>query len=171
MGIRRAGGARRSGCGIVSVDLIAQDLLLILGDGRSPRARAVARTALLLAEAGLGRGDILLYQGRQAAELVPIFWASVALGAVFVPLDAGWPDYLRGRAAGTLGPAIVIADEQHLSGLSGQSPEAIAIDLAELGDDRAPGAGALAKPAEIAGSAAAAYLFTSGSTGTPKAVV
>jgi acyl-coenzyme A synthetase/AMP-(fatty) acid ligase len=132
---------------------------------------------------GFGRGDVIIYQGRQREESIVLFWASILRGGIFVPLDDGWPDYLVRRVASGLNPRAVVAAShrgalyrdispaaRHISLMSDQGasedPSAWAPWLAA-----ASGPSSLDEPPETSPQDAAAYLFTSGSTDVPKAVV
>lgn len=146
-------------------------------------SRHVDRVALRLAEAGVGVGDTVLYHAGQREEALVLFWATMARGAIFAPLDETWPDYIVERAAGGLAPRLVACDAAR-SGLyrrlfpaaarvlfPSQDPEPTTADAPDWSDWT--GADAVEPPplAVLPPSAPAAYLFTSGSTGTPKAVV
>ncbi len=151
--------------------------------GLADVSRQVAKVAGLLAGAGVGVGETVLFHAGQREEALVLFWAAMARGAIFAPLDETWPDYIVERAAGGLSPRIVVCDAAR-RGLYGRLfPEAIRVtfpsedhdpssadapDWADwIGDD-----GGDAPPLSVLPpSAPAAYLFTSGSTGTPKAVV
>lgn len=96
-----------------------------------------------------------------------MFWRCMAAGAVFVPIDPGWPAFLIERAVAGVAPRIVVAEAEALVTLATVFPDAIALPFE-------PGVAEQIVPAseqEITPDAPAAYLFTSGSTGTPKAVV
>ena len=70
---------------------------------------AIRRAPQALSDHGVGEGDLILYQAPQMALALPLFWAAVALEAVVVPIDAGWPDGLVEKGAGRLRPRFMAA--------------------------------------------------------------
>lgn len=139
--------------------------MIEVSGGSEAELRTGAWLRALSAHGGVA-GSAILYQGRQTPDLPHLAAAIWALGAILVPIDAAWPDFMIERTAGRLDPAVVVAPPDRLPALHALFPAAaaIAIDapLGEAGD----------APATVVGlDAPAAYLFTSGSTGTPKAVV
>jgi acyl-coenzyme A synthetase/AMP-(fatty) acid ligase len=139
----------------------------------------VARCRALLAEAGVRRGDAVLFHGDQSLSALVAFWATVLEGAVFVPVDTGWPAYLLEKACAKASPALAMVDDGLLPAWRGLSCPLgvmpLSIVEARLSDDIAANAAAASlerhASLEIPADAPAAYLFTSGSTGDPKAVV
>lgn len=119
------------------------------------------------ADVELSSGDIVLGQFPQSSEVAAIFWRCLVSGAIFVPIDPGWPAYLVERAAARMAPRVVIAEREGLDRLAAIFPRAVGL-LLEPGVSARLG-GVLGHPLSV--SEPAAYLFTSGSTGTPKAVV
>ncbi|MDP3746397.1 MAG: class I adenylate-forming enzyme family protein [Phenylobacterium sp.] len=149
-------------------------------------SRQVTRVAQRLAEAGVGVGDTVLFHAGQREEALVLFWAAMARGAIFAPLDETWPDYLVERAAGGLSPRLVACDATRCSlyqrlfpaadrvafpSADQEAPTADAPDRSDWSDWIGGDAFDAPPLAIVPPSAPAAYLFTSGSTGTPKAVV
>lgn len=154
--------------------------------GQTARAadisRQVSRVARRLAEAGVGVGDTVLFHAGQREEALVLFWAAMARGAIFAPVDETWPDYLVERAAGGLSPRLVACDTARGDLYRRLFPAAARVGLPSADGEAPPGDAPVwsdwitgdavdAPPLVVPPSAPAAYLFTSGSTGTPKAVV
>ena len=150
------------------------------GAEATPCARFVDRVARCrahLAGSGIREGDAVLFHGDQGPAAIVVFWATVLEGAVFVPVDGGWPAYLLQKACAKTGPAVAFVEDALLpswQGLSGAKVVALSVLEAGLSDGSASDAAAI-RPrhadADLAGERPAVYLFTSGSTGDPKAVV
>ncbi|MFF9349419.1 amino acid adenylation domain-containing protein [Streptomyces sp. NPDC014734] len=126
------------------------------------------RTAAHLAAAGISEGRIVAVGGRRGADVVTALLALELLGAVYLPLDAGWPAARVEALLGDSGAALVLTTGE---------PE----DGAELVKGaRAAGVPTTApRPADTPYVRAAPpapdevryVLYTSGSTGRPKAAV
>jgi acyl-coenzyme A synthetase/AMP-(fatty) acid ligase len=129
----------------------------------------------LLRESGVCSGSLVLLQAEQARAAETLFWACMAIGALFVPIDVQWPAYMIERAAGQLAPRVVVADAEHLAELTTVSRQAAAISLDSFHDIiRSKDVSSVAAPLALEPvdeRQPAALLLTSGSTGTPKAVV
>ncbi len=148
--------------------------------------RQAAMAAGGLAAAGVGVGDPVVFQAGQRQEALVLFWAAMALGAVFVPLDATWPDYIVERALAQIRPRVVVCDGERGDLYRRLFPQALLLVLASDSSSgeadpateaqswpewlaRSP---AMVNPApNVPPTAPAAFLFTSGTTAAPKAVV
>jgi acyl-CoA synthetase (AMP-forming)/AMP-acid ligase II len=121
-------------------------------------ADATRRCARALAAAGVRRSDRVAVRAETHLDLVPLFFATAALGAVFAPLS---PKLTGDEARAVLDladPRLVVAGE----GLDGDlRPADLARSTATSGIDRAG-------PRETDGHV---MYFTSGTTGRPKAIV
>ncbi|MFC5749839.1 class I adenylate-forming enzyme family protein [Actinomadura rugatobispora] len=124
-------------------------------------AEAVERCARALAAAGVRRSDRVVWRGETHLDLVPLFFATAALGAVFAPMS---PKLTGDEARAVLDladPRLVISGE----GYDGDLRLAdVTRSPAASGIDRAGRAG----PRETDGHV---MYFTSGTTGLPKAIV
>jgi long-chain acyl-CoA synthetase len=110
---------------------------------------AVGRVAADLASSGVGKGDRVAIHGRNSIEWVTAFWATVALGAIAVGLNAWWSDQELAYAIADCEPALVIDDMSRITPLL--DGPAVALPDVEIDED---------DPAVI--------LYTSGTTGRAK---
>ena len=152
--------------------------LLHLADGRQISAAAfatqVGRLALALQALGVAPGDRVAVQVTKSPEALALYGATVAVGAVFLPLNTGYTaaelDYFVGNAtprvfvgdpadAPALAP-VCAAHGTQLLGLSGQGAGSLMALAAQQG------AGFV--PVDRAGDDLAAILYTSGTTGLSK---
>ncbi|MBI5941348.1 MAG: acyl--CoA ligase [Caulobacterales bacterium] len=140
-------------------------------------APLVATVAARLRGLGAESGEVVLYQGPQQAAALVLFWASMAVGAVFVPVDGGWPAFQLAHAAGRLAPRVVVAASEAAATVF---PDAASLrldagtdfsDLSALADWAHGASGTTRAPAMVPSAAPGACLYTSGSSGMPKAVV
>lgn len=147
-------------------------------------SRQVETVAARLTQAGLGAGDVIVFQAGQRLEALVLFWAAMAVGAVFAPLDPGWPDYMVERALKPVRPRLAVATAERCALYQNLFPEALVVALApDVADDAEVATGGKpwadwisgetgpAVSDDIPHTAPAAYLFTSGTTGAPKAVM
>ncbi|MDQ0465756.1 acyl-coenzyme A synthetase/AMP-(fatty) acid ligase [Caulobacter ginsengisoli] len=139
-------------------------------------APLVTAVAARLGELGVGPGVVILYQGPQQAAALVLFWASMIVGGVFVPVDEGWPAFQLAHAAGRLAPGLVVTTSAAAAAVF---PDAASLHLdggTDFGGlsalaDWAAGTEGTGATAIVPATAAGACLYTSGSSGTPKAVV
>jgi long-chain acyl-CoA synthetase len=161
---------------------------LVYDDERYTYARAHALVAglarRLTDDYGVGRGDRVAIAMRNYPEWVLSFWATVAIGAVAVPLNAWWTGPELAYGLSHSGAKVLIADGERL--------ERVAGDLAGLGLAGVVGVRAGALPpgavdfgrlvgepgddvslpgADIDPDDDVTILYTSGTTGRPKGAV
>ncbi len=135
--------------------------------------RRIECAAAQLQSARVKPGERILFSGEQGLPAFVTFWATVATGAAFVPIDPTWPLPMRRKALEKARPGLVIvedADDISRWPLSAScAPALIHVDAyGALGMPLAPAGFA---PVTTSAEMAAACLFTSGSTGDPKVVV
>ncbi|WP_019545185.1 amino acid adenylation domain-containing protein [Streptomyces sulphureus] len=100
-------------------------------------------------------------------------WMIVAMlavlktGAAYVPLDPAFPDERLRFMLDDSGTELMVSDEAHRGGLTGQDVAVVSLDR-DWGDFA--GAAGSAAPADDCPSRLAYVLYTSGSTGRPKGV-
>ncbi len=126
--------------------------------------RRVAQTHGHLQAAGVGPGDRVLCQIEKSPEGLVLYLATVAAGAVFVPLNTGYTgaeiDYFLGDAD----PALLILDDAKQSAQSLAEARGVAVAIpADLVKDGAEPAPVPRKADDLA-----AILYTSGTTGRSK---
>jgi long-chain acyl-CoA synthetase len=161
---------------------------LVYDDERYSYARAhilVANLARRLTERyGIGRGDRIAIAMRNYPEWALSFWATVAIGAVAVPLNAWWTGPELAYGLSDSGAKLLIADHERLERLAG--------DLDGLGLAGVVGVRSEALPPGVTGfhellgdldddaslpeagidpDDDATILYTSGTTGRPKGAV
>lgn len=137
-------------------------------------ARVKAMAAVFAAQ-GVGRGDRVLVQSRNSNQMFESFFATVRLGAVWVPANfRGAPDDLAWMAA-LSGAKLLLCDAAFPDHASVPGPETVlAIGKAAFGPDidaLMAAAGAAPPLASVDRDDPAWFFFTSGTTGRPKASV
>lgn len=133
------------------------------------RSRAIAAA---IAARGLGRGDVVAIVGDRSATLVASLLGVSRAGAIFVVLDAAYPQSRLSTLASICRPKLLVAARTaNVGPLATALATAHGLDLLDSDAlDPAPSAEALARIDRADPRDAAYLLFTSGSTGTPKCV-
>jgi long-chain acyl-CoA synthetase len=127
-------------------------------------ATVVARSARVLAEAGVGRGDRVIIWAVNRPEWVVGFLATAHLGAVSVPLDVRHAHDFAARVAERTGARLVLASRQTADG-------ARSLGLPIVWIESLPDAARRAEPmipAAVSPDDLAEIVYTSGTTGDPK---
>jgi len=120
---------------------------------------AAGNLAMRMQERGTSQGDLVPMVMRNGPELIVAMLATMSLSAVFVPMDAGWPQARIDSLLGEIGSEVVLCSPEHPT----QNPSWLSADLAGLADP------ASTLPEPEAGPDDLVYgLYTSGSTGVPK---
>ena len=92
--------------------------------------------AARLSSLGIGEADVVLFQAHQCASASALFWASMRIGAIFMPVDAEWPRYLLERATARIRPKAIAAFEPQLDTLRTLFGDASVLALNELEEPR-----------------------------------
>ncbi|HEX2193073.1 MAG TPA: AMP-binding protein [Acidimicrobiales bacterium] len=125
-----------------------------------------ARTATLLARAGVGRGDRVLLVVPDGIEFVWAFLGGVRLGAIVVPVNPRLTLGDHRQMLEVAGAKVVVSGAELAARFEGRAGVVVAEDLEHAK------AGAQPHPAvEVDGGDPAYAQFTSGTTGAPKAAV
>ncbi|ALV38333.1 peptide synthetase [Streptomyces sp. CdTB01] len=133
-------------------------------------AEEAARLTAWLAARGVGHGDRVLLQLPTGRQLAALFYATVRLGAVFVPVhQAMKPFHLRSVVADAA-PALVLTDAEGIRRLRPLTAAPVH-DIADvLAEAAASQPGPSTPTPEVSGDDLATLIYTSGSTAAPKAV-
>jgi amino acid adenylation domain-containing protein len=130
-------------------------------------ARA-SRLANLLFSRGIGSGDrVAICMARSAEFLVAVLGALKA-GASFTPIDPVNPPKRKKALLDDLEPAILLADEESVRGLSEDSRR---IEIVDPGSTDLDAYAVDKRAVSRSGEDIAYFIYTSGSTGTPKAAM
>jgi acyl-CoA synthetase (AMP-forming)/AMP-acid ligase II len=81
-------------------------------------ADGVHRYSRALAAAGLRRGDRLVWWGSTSLELLPLFFATAAVGATFTPMNPAFTDDEVRPVLDLVEPRLVVTDDSHAGDLS-----------------------------------------------------
>jgi fatty-acyl-CoA synthase len=135
------------------------------------RVRALAAG---LAGLGVGRGDRVAYLGPNHPAFVETLFATTALGAVFVPLNARLAPEEHQFALADTGPRVLVhapgIDEAAILPLDASNAALLArLEIGSTYDDLVTGTGDRREPVDVDPDDTAVLLYTSGTTGRPKA--
>ena len=133
--------------------------------------RAARGCAARLGDAGLGKGDKVVFWSENRPEWIVAFWGCLLRGVVVVPIDyRASPDFLRKVAGIVAAKAILVGDAVDASPLGSDRP---IWNLPELFRNAAslPKADVGRRTSDVDASTTAEIIFTSGATAEPKGVV
>jgi acyl-CoA synthetase (AMP-forming)/AMP-acid ligase II len=120
-------------------------------------AEAVPRYARALSAHGLRRGDRLAWWGSTSLELIPLYFASAALGATFTPANPAFSDEEARAVFDLADPRLVVVDDAHEGD--------VRLDDLRRSTDTT---GVVAE--DVQETDGHIMFFTSGTTGVPKAI-
>lgn len=136
---------------------------------RDMRTRVDA-LALELHRAGVRRGDYVAICSKRSIEMVIAIWATLRIGAAYLPLEPAYPDERLHFMVADAGARVVLLQRRFLPRLADAAVTAIAVDSDHWVqcDEQAQ---LLLQTLQPARDDAAYVIYTSGSTGNPKGVI
>lgn len=140
------------------------------------QANAIAnRYAAVLAERGVGRGDVVGIMERNSPDVVLTMLAAVKCGAVAGMLNHHQREEVLAHSIELLDARVVIAEADLIKPIRSSGAQLSGVELVSVEDFAAAAEGkSTANPAsakEVQAKDPAFYIFTSGTTGHPKASV
>lgn len=133
----------------------------------------VLRSTAALIDAGVLPGDRVCAQAEKSLDLLSVYAAAFALGAVFVPLNTAYTPRELAYFLADAAPRLFITDAVRVAELAPIIPAGVRVDT--LGDGGSLLADAVAPsslvPAHADNDTPAALLYTSGTTGRAKGAV
>jgi fatty-acyl-CoA synthase len=140
------------------------------------QANAIAnRYAAVLAERGVGRGDVVGIMERNSPDVVLTMLAAVKCGAVAGMLNHHQREEVLAHSIGLLDASVVVAEADLIEPIRSSGAQLSGVELvsveefAAAAEDKSTANPASAK--EVQAKDPAFYIFTSGTTGHPKASV
>jgi non-ribosomal peptide synthetase component F len=125
------------------------------------------RLARILAGRGVRRGDRVGVLLERSAEVLAAWLGVWKAGAVFVPVDPGYPADRVAFMLADSGASAVVCREETAGAVPGGHEKVIALDILDDADDALKGEVSLTP---VGADDLAYVMYTSGSTGTPKGV-
>ena len=133
------------------------------------------RYAAVLAEHGVGRGDVVGIMLRNSPEAVLTMLAAVKCGAVAGMLNHHQREEVLAHSIGLLNATVLVAETDLIEPITSSGAELTGVELISVEDfDTAAQGKSTENPAsadEVQARDPAFYIFTSGTTGHPKASV
>lgn len=123
----------------------------------------VAELAGRVTALGVARGDVVAVVAQRSAEVTVAFLALELVGAVYLPVDRGWPPQRREQILKSSGAAAVLSDSSAPES-SGQSTPL----WLSIADSAEPRAGRVLEAPAPDPTELRYVIYTSGTTGTPK---
>lgn len=154
---------------------------------RQHHQKVVALAHALVRDCQINKGDRIALAMRNYPEWPVVFWATVSVGAIIVPLNAWWTVHELEYAIANSGARLVFADQERASLLAGTCDQVKSLDRVVVirGEDNAISPNELRfeellarypnedylPPVEIAPDDEASIFYTSGTTGNPKGAI
>ena len=133
------------------------------------------RYAAVLAERGVGRGDVVGIMERNSPDVVLTMLAAVKCGAVAGMLNHHQREEVLAHSIGLLGASVVVAEADLIDPIRSSGAALSGVEVISAEDFAAAAVGkSTANPAsalQVQAKDPAFYIFTSGTTGHPKASV
>ncbi|MHA6695184.1 o-succinylbenzoate--CoA ligase [Homoserinimonas sp. A520] len=138
------------------------------------------RISVLLAQRGIGKGDVVAYLGENSPEFLEVLFGTVQLGAVFVPINTRLAAPEIAYLLTDSGARVLIHDPEFAERILPGVQDARIDHVVQTGDGtaEAPGLARLTlttatghTDADVALEDPAAIIYTSGTTGKPKGAV